>query len=56
MTDHCGLKYFLDQPKLNARHAQSMALINEFDLEIKHTKGNITKWLTRLAEAFNKYT
>jgi hypothetical protein len=21
MTDHCGLKYFLDQPKLNARHS-----------------------------------
>jgi hypothetical protein len=49
MTNHCGLKYFLDQPKLNARHAQSMALINEFDLEIKHTKGKYYKVVDALS-------
>jgi hypothetical protein len=39
MTDHCGLQYLFDQPKLNARQARWMALISEFDFEIKHIKG-----------------
>jgi hypothetical protein len=28
-----------DQPKLNARQARWMALLSEFDFEIKHIKG-----------------
>jgi hypothetical protein len=39
MTDHCGLQYLFDQPKLNARQARWMALLSEFDFEIKHIKG-----------------
>jgi hypothetical protein len=39
MTDHCGLKYLFDHPRLNARHARWMELISEFDFEIKHIKG-----------------
>jgi hypothetical protein len=39
MTDHCGLWYLFDQPKLNARQARGMALLSEFDFEIKHIKG-----------------
>jgi hypothetical protein len=39
MTNHCGLGHLFDQPKLNARQARWMALLNEFDFEIKHTKG-----------------
>jgi hypothetical protein len=39
MTDHCGLRYLFDQPKLNARQAIWMALLSEFDFEIKHIKG-----------------
>jgi hypothetical protein len=39
MTDHCGLRYMFDQPKLNARQARWMALLSEFDFEIKHIKG-----------------
>jgi hypothetical protein len=39
MTDHCGLRYMFDQPKLNARKARWMALLSEFDFEIKHIKG-----------------
>jgi hypothetical protein len=34
MTDHSGLKYFFDQPRLNARQARWMALISEFYFEI----------------------
>jgi hypothetical protein len=43
MTDHCGLKYLFDQPRLNARQARWMALISEFDFEIKHIKGKENK-------------
>jgi hypothetical protein len=39
MTDHYGLRYLFDQPKLNARQARWMALLSEFDSEIKHIKG-----------------
>jgi hypothetical protein len=38
MTDHCGLRHLFDQPKLNARQARWMALLSEFDFEIKHIK------------------
>jgi hypothetical protein len=40
MTDHCGMKYLFDQATcLNARQARWMALISEFDFEIRHIKG-----------------
>jgi hypothetical protein len=39
MKDHCGLKYLFDQPRLNAKKSKWMALISEFDFEIKHIKG-----------------
>jgi hypothetical protein len=39
MIDHCGLRHLFDQPKLNARQARWMALLSEFDFEIKHIKG-----------------
>jgi hypothetical protein len=38
MTDHYGLQYFFYQPKLNDRQARWMALLSEFDFEIKHIK------------------
>jgi hypothetical protein len=38
MTHHCGLRYLFDQPKLNTRQARWMALLSEFDFEIKHIK------------------
>jgi hypothetical protein len=43
MTDHCGLRYLFDQPNLNARQARWMALLSEFDFEIKHIKGKKNK-------------
>jgi hypothetical protein len=39
MTDHYGLRYLFDQPKLNVRQARWMALLRKFDFEIKHIKG-----------------
>ena len=43
MTDHYGLRYLFDQPKLNARQARWMAFLSEFDFEIKHVKGKENK-------------
>jgi hypothetical protein len=39
MTNHSGLRYLFDQPKLNVRQARWVALLREFDFEIKHIKG-----------------
>jgi hypothetical protein len=39
MTNHSGMRYFFNQPKLNARQARWMALLSEFYFEIKHFKG-----------------
>jgi hypothetical protein len=39
MTDHSGLRYLFDQPKLNARQARWKNLLGGFDFEIKHIKG-----------------
>ena len=39
MKDHCGLRHLFDKPKLNTRQARWMALLSEFDFEIKHIKG-----------------
>jgi hypothetical protein len=38
MTYHYGLKYLFDQLRLNDRQYKWMALIIEFDFEIKHIK------------------
>jgi hypothetical protein len=50
MTDHCGLRYFFDQPKLNARQARWMALLSKFDFEIKNIKGKDN----RVADALSR--
>jgi hypothetical protein len=50
MTDHCGLRYLFDQPKLNARQARWMALLSKFDFEIKHIKGKEN----RVADALSR--
>jgi hypothetical protein len=39
MIDHNILRYLFDQPKLNVIQARWIALISEFDFEIKHIKG-----------------
>jgi hypothetical protein len=43
MTYHSGLRYSFDQPKLNVKQARWMALLSEFDFEIKHIKGKENK-------------
>jgi hypothetical protein len=39
MKNHCGSRHLFDQPKLNTRQDRWMALLSEFDFEIKHIKG-----------------
>ena len=38
MSDHIGLKYLFDQLNLNARKARWLAMISEFDFEIRYIK------------------
>jgi hypothetical protein len=54
MSDHCGLKYLFDQLRLNARQYGWMALINEFDFEIKNIKGKEKKVATALSQRVQK--
>lgn len=39
MSDHNGLRYLFDQPKLNARKARWLATLNEFDFKVRYIKG-----------------
>lgn len=39
MSDHSGLRYIFDQPKLNAMKSIWLDMISEFDFEIKFIKG-----------------
>jgi hypothetical protein len=49
MKDHRGLRYLFDQTKLNARKSRWMALLSEFDFEIKHIKGKENKVVDALS-------
>jgi hypothetical protein len=51
MTDHIGLKYLFDQLKLNARQARWMALLRQFDFEIKHIKGKENRVVDSLSRS-----
>jgi hypothetical protein len=51
MKDHCGLWYLFDQPKINARQARWMALLSDFDFEIKHIKGKENKVVDALSKS-----
>jgi hypothetical protein len=51
MIDHCGLRHLFDQPKLNSRQARWMALLSEFDFEIKHIKGKENRVVDALSRS-----
>jgi hypothetical protein len=51
MTYHSGLRYLFDQPKLNVRQARWMALLSEFDFEIKHIKGKENRVVDSLSRS-----
>jgi hypothetical protein len=51
MTNHCGLRHLFDQPKLNSRQARWMALLSEFNFEIKHIKGKENKVVDALSRS-----
>ena len=39
MSDHSGLQYLFDQPKLNGKQARWLDMIIEFDFHIRYIKG-----------------
>jgi hypothetical protein len=51
MTDHYGLRYLFDQPKLNTKQDRWMALLSEFYFEIKHIKGKENKVANALSRS-----
>jgi hypothetical protein len=51
MTDHCGLRNLFEKTKLNARQARWMALLSEFDFEIKHIKGKENRVVDALSRS-----
>jgi hypothetical protein len=51
MTDHCGLRYLFDQPKLNAIKSRWMSLLSEFDFEINHIKGKESRVVDALSRS-----
>jgi hypothetical protein len=51
MIDHCGLKHLFDQTKCNARQARWMALLSNFDFEIKHIKGKENRMVDSLSRS-----
>jgi hypothetical protein len=51
MTNNSGLRYLFYHPKLNSRHAKWMALLSEFDFEIKHIKGKENRVVDSLSRS-----
>ena len=49
MIDHLSLKYFFNQPDLNARQARWLYFLSEFDMEIKNIKGKENKIVDALS-------
>ena len=39
MSDHSGLRYLFDRLNLNARQARWLAIVSEFNFEIRYIKG-----------------
>jgi hypothetical protein len=56
MTDHSGLRYFFDQPKLNITQARGMDLLREFDFDIKHIKGKENRVVDCLSRSMKQFT
>ena len=47
--DHNGLKYFFNQPTLNARQSRWLEFLCEYDFDIKHIKGKENKVVDALS-------
>jgi hypothetical protein len=43
LKDNSGVKYLFNQPDLNARQVRWLALLSEFDFEVRHIKGKENK-------------
>lgn len=43
ISNHGGLRYFFDQPKLNSRQSSWLYLTSEFNFEIRCIKGKENK-------------
>lgn len=56
MSDHTSLRYLFDQPNMNGRQARWLAMINEFDFEIRYIKGKENRVVVLLADGYRQIT
>jgi len=49
MSDHNGLRYLFEQPNLNSSQARWLAMISEFEFEIRYIKGKENKVVDALS-------
>ena len=49
MSDHSGMWYLFDQLNLNDRQAWWLAMISEFDFEIRYIKGKANRVVDALS-------
>lgn len=50
MSDHSGLRYLFDQPNLNVGKYRLLAMISEFDFEIRYIKGKENRVVDSLSK------
>lgn len=49
MSDHSGLSYLFDQRDLNEKQARWLAMISEFEFEIRYIRGKKNKFVDALS-------
>jgi hypothetical protein len=49
-TDHSDLKYFFEQPTLNARQTRWQEFLSEYDFDINHIKGKENEFVDALSK------
>lgn len=59
MSDHNELRYFFDESNLNSKKDRQLAMISEFDFEIRYIKGKdnmVANYLKAdTCESYNNY-
>jgi hypothetical protein len=53
-TDHIGMKYFFEQPTLNARKTRWLECLSEYDFDINHIKGKENKVVDALSRRVHR--
>lgn len=55
ISDHNGLRYLFDQPNMNARESRCLAMLSEFNFEIRYIKGKENRVVDALSIRVHVY-